>query len=143
MPLYIAQSGHLDRCYRCLTDRQTLKDRATQLLIKYKSGALVTQYFVHRFIKPGFQGSWELENVTWQNESSCCMMRWSEKNTPSLEVFQRLWMEGHRFTHLGEFFSKPQNTHCTCERGMGRGGRVYRRTRSFSQLYEVPLTESM
>ena len=44
MPLYIAQSGDLDRCYRCLTDRQTtLKDRATQLLIKYKSGALVTQ----------------------------------------------------------------------------------------------------
>ena len=26
-----------------LTDRQTLKDRTTQLLIKYKSGALVTQ----------------------------------------------------------------------------------------------------
>ena len=37
MPLYIAQSGDLDRCYRCLTDRlTTLKDRATQLLIKYK-----------------------------------------------------------------------------------------------------------
>ena len=48
MPLYIAQSGDLDRCYRCLThsltDSQTLKDNATQLLIKYKSGALVTQY---------------------------------------------------------------------------------------------------
>ena len=43
MPLYIAQSGDLDRCYRCLNDRQTLKDRATRLLIKYKSGALVTQ----------------------------------------------------------------------------------------------------
>ena len=44
MPLYIAQSGDLDRCHRCLTDRlTTLKDRATQLLIKYKSGALVTQ----------------------------------------------------------------------------------------------------
>ena len=43
MPLYIAQSGDLDRCYRRLTDSQTLKDRATQLLIKYKSGALVTQ----------------------------------------------------------------------------------------------------
>ena len=44
MPLYIAQSGDLDRCYRCLTDSlTTLKDRATQLLIKYKSGALVTQ----------------------------------------------------------------------------------------------------
>ena len=44
MPLYIAQSGDLDRCYRCLTDRlTTLKDRATQLLIEYKSGALVTQ----------------------------------------------------------------------------------------------------
>ncbi len=44
MPLYIAKSGDLDRCYRCLTDRlTTLKDSATQLLIKYKSGALVTQ----------------------------------------------------------------------------------------------------
>ena len=46
MPLYIAQSGDLDRCYRCLTDSLThsqMKDRATQLLIKFKSGALVTQ----------------------------------------------------------------------------------------------------
>ena len=47
MPLYIAQSGDLDRCHGSLTDSlthsQTLKDRATQLLIKYKSGALVTQ----------------------------------------------------------------------------------------------------
>ena len=49
MPLYIAKSGDLDRCYRCLTDSLTdsqMKDRATQLLIKYKSGALVTQYHV-------------------------------------------------------------------------------------------------
>ena len=45
MPLYIAQSGDLDRCYRCLTHSQW-KDRATQLLIKYKSGALVTQYIL-------------------------------------------------------------------------------------------------
>ena len=45
MPLYIAQNRDLDRCYRCLmTDSQTLKDSATQLPIKYKSGALVTQY---------------------------------------------------------------------------------------------------
>ena len=45
MPLYIAKSGDLDRCYRCLTHwLTTLKDRATQLLIKYKSGALVTQF---------------------------------------------------------------------------------------------------
>ena len=45
MPLYIEQSGDLDRCYRCLTlSLTTLKERATQLLIKYKSGALVTQY---------------------------------------------------------------------------------------------------
>ena len=43
MPLYIAQSGDLDRCHGCLTDSQTLKDSATQLLIKYKSGALVTR----------------------------------------------------------------------------------------------------
>ena len=45
MPLYIAQSGDLDRCYRRLTHSQTLKDIATQLLIKYKSGALVTKSF--------------------------------------------------------------------------------------------------
>ena len=44
MPLYIAKSGDLDRCYRCLTEGQTLKDRATQLLKKYKSGALLTQF---------------------------------------------------------------------------------------------------
>ena len=43
MPLYISKSGDLDRCHVCLTDGQTLKDRATQLLKKYKSGALVTQ----------------------------------------------------------------------------------------------------
>ena len=43
MPLYIAQSGDIEGCHACLTDSQTLKDRATQLLIKYKSGALVTQ----------------------------------------------------------------------------------------------------
>ena len=43
MPLYIAKSGDLDRCYRCLTDWlthwQTLKDIATQLITKYKSGS--------------------------------------------------------------------------------------------------------
>ena len=45
MPLYIAQSGDLVRSYQCLTDSQTLKDRATstQFLIKYKSGDLLTQ----------------------------------------------------------------------------------------------------
>ena len=51
MPLYIAKSGDLDRCYRCLTHSQTLKDRATQLLIKYKSGALVTQIASHQIHK--------------------------------------------------------------------------------------------
>ena len=44
MPLYIAKSGDLEGCNACLTDGQTLKDSATQLLTKYKSGALVTQY---------------------------------------------------------------------------------------------------
>ena len=47
MPLYIAKSGDLEGCHTCLTDSltdsQTLKDSPTQLLIKYKSGALVTQ----------------------------------------------------------------------------------------------------
>ena len=42
MPLYIAQSGDLEGCHACLTHSH-LKDRATQLLIKNKSGALVTQ----------------------------------------------------------------------------------------------------
>ena len=47
MPLYIKRSGDLVRCHGCLTDRQTLTDRATQLLIKYKSGALVTKFQDH------------------------------------------------------------------------------------------------
>ena len=59
MPLYIAQSGDLDSCYRCLTGSlthsQTLKDRATQLLIKYKSGALVTQCVQKRALHPASQ----------------------------------------------------------------------------------------
>ena len=55
MPLYIAQSGDLEGCHACLTHSLTLKDRATQLLIKYKSGALVTRYTPQVFA--GFQNS--------------------------------------------------------------------------------------
>ena len=36
------QSGDMDTCHGCLTHSQTFKDRATQLLRKYKR-ALVTQ----------------------------------------------------------------------------------------------------
>ena len=45
MLLYIAKSGDLEGCRMPDggTHSQTLKDRATQLLTKYKSGALVTQ----------------------------------------------------------------------------------------------------
>ena len=46
MPLYIAQSGDLEGCHAYLTDWLThsqCKDSATQLLTKYKSGALVAQ----------------------------------------------------------------------------------------------------
>ena len=50
MPLYITQSGDLVRCYRCLTHSQTLKDRATQLLIKYTIGALVRQLKIEIFL---------------------------------------------------------------------------------------------
>ena len=61
MPLYIEQSGDLDRCHRCLTDSlthwQTLKDRATQLLIKYKSGALVTQKYSHSTMWGNFRNA--------------------------------------------------------------------------------------
>ena len=38
------------------TDGQTLKDRATQFLIKNKSGALVTQYTNMRFMTPWLKG---------------------------------------------------------------------------------------
>ena len=41
------RSGQVSPMPHSLT---TLKDRATQLLIKYKSGALVTQYLVPVFI---------------------------------------------------------------------------------------------
>ena len=47
MPLYIAKSGNLEGCHACLTDwliHSQTKDSATQLLTKYKSGALVTQF---------------------------------------------------------------------------------------------------
>ena len=51
MPLYIAQSGDLDRLHGGLTHSlTTLKDRATQLHIKYKSGALVTQISNFKFV---------------------------------------------------------------------------------------------
>ena len=69
MPLYIAKSGDLDRCYRCLTDRlTTLKDRATQLLIKYKSGALVTQL---KHMKQDFEVSFCFVQ-NWQKRSIAC-----------------------------------------------------------------------
>ena len=50
MPLYIAKSGDLEGCHACLTDSQR-KDRATQLLIKYKSGALVTQFTIDKIMQ--------------------------------------------------------------------------------------------
>ena len=43
MPVYNEQSGDLDRCHGSLTHSMTLRDSATQLLIKYKSLAFVTQ----------------------------------------------------------------------------------------------------
>ena len=44
MHSYIGKRGDLVGVTNALgTDTQTLKDSATQLLIKYKSGALVTQ----------------------------------------------------------------------------------------------------
>ena len=48
MPLYIEKSGDLVRCFRRLTDGQTLRDRATQLL-RSMSGPLVMQFPVSFF----------------------------------------------------------------------------------------------
>ena len=46
MPLYCTKwrFGHVSCMPDGRTDGQTLRDRATQLLNKYKSGALVTQF---------------------------------------------------------------------------------------------------
>ena len=44
-----SKSGDLVRCHRSLTDRETLKDRATQLL-RSKGGALVTRLMIDRII---------------------------------------------------------------------------------------------
>ena len=69
MPLYIAQSGDLEGCHACLTDwLTTLKDRATQLLIKFKTGALVTQWAcslisVNIFWQSVWKGLWLAEDV--------------------------------------------------------------------------------
>ena len=72
MPLYIAQSGDLDRCYRCLTHSQTLKDIATQLLIKYKSGALVTQFqkYIIIFDRPLFTP--RPYSLHWRDRRASC-----------------------------------------------------------------------
>ena len=80
MPLYIAKSGDLDRCYRCLTDWLTdshLKDRATQLLIKYKSGALVTQKHLI-LISPN--GSIQVK-VEYERLKHCFLFRSLKKTT--------------------------------------------------------------
>ena len=68
MPLYIAQSGDWGRCYQCLTDGQNLKNRATQLLIKYKSGALVTQNAAEMTLQRADtrQGYYSATNPSWQ-----------------------------------------------------------------------------
>ena len=50
MPLYIEKSGDLVRCYGCLTDSQTMKDRASQLLGSM-IGAFVTQKAVNHMKK--------------------------------------------------------------------------------------------
>ena len=56
MPLYIAKSGDLEGCHACLTHSLTdshLKDSATQLLIKFKTGALVTQLHIVQAVLKG------------------------------------------------------------------------------------------
>ena len=86
MPLYIAKSGDLDRGYRCLTDSlthslTTLTDRATQLLIKYKSGALVTQY------NSSYQvHSYEMELETTIDKLNKATEEFEEKDAQHMEV---------------------------------------------------------
>ena len=71
MPLYIAKSGDLEGCHACLTDRlTTLKDRATQLLIKYKIGALVTQYKAQTKCKTRFHSQGMILNGFYKNHFS-------------------------------------------------------------------------
>ena len=87
MPLYIAQSGDLDRCYRCLTDRlTTLKDRATQLLIKYKSGALVTQYELNELFQISKQSSRKWPLKAWKGGHQKLEPFYSQRKLPSFQI---------------------------------------------------------
>ena len=134
MPLYIAQSGDLDRCYRCLThwltDWQTLKDSATQLPIKYKSGALVTQwknwkeksyetqvtrgegYFVETLLqrqneRTGFIGSSKSPN-DGAIRSEICLITWSSCLTSDwfdLDWISGLWLDLDHFDCAGNQIS--------------------------------------
>ena len=56
--------GRVSRMPDGRTHSQTLKDRATQLLIKYKSGALVTQY-----------QNEQNKSSEWDNELGFCTSR--------------------------------------------------------------------
>ena len=61
LPVYIGKSGDLVRCYRCLTDKQTTEDGATQLLysIQFKlSHAMMMILTLSIFIFTLRLGSW-------------------------------------------------------------------------------------
>ena len=67
-------AGRLERqlmvgCHRSLTDWQTLKDRATQLLIKYKSGTLLTQFL---FSSNNYSVTWCTYHISKLPISKCC-----------------------------------------------------------------------
>ena len=64
-----------------LTHSQTLKDRATQLLIKYKSGALVTQCHL-LFIQSGSD-----HQIFPRKVGPKVLVRLATQNTSSLTLF--------------------------------------------------------
>ena len=74
MPLYIEQSGDLDRCYRCLTHSH-LKDRATQLLIKCKSGALLDHFGPIWTLLYHFRQNLILAQIHFGQEAFCVQTR--------------------------------------------------------------------
>ena len=103
------RSGQVLRMPYSLTHSQTLKDSATQLLIKYKSGALVTQ-FAHLCFGMHVKDSWPLQvqmNKEFQKRSENSMERlllpWLDAFFELLHSFSQQWCAVHSLINKSEF----------------------------------------
>ena len=94
MPLYIEPSRDLDRCHGCLTHSlTTLKDRATQLLIKYKSRNVICSIIFYVNL-PEFPSRLDLHPRGWWllELSQLVQVVWSFQNSNSFTKYIcQLW----------------------------------------------------